>query len=69
MAHLVVKAGQEALELPGVLALPSPGLLLVGPLALQKGLCHAQLQHIQDYQIRQPPAQSTQDFGPTPDFM
>ena len=44
--YLVVKAGQEALELAGVLALPSVGLLLVGPLALQKGVRHAELCNI-----------------------
>ena len=44
--HLLVKAGQEALELAGVLALPSPGLLLVGQLALQKGLGHAELRNM-----------------------
>jgi hypothetical protein len=29
-SHLVVDVGQEALQLPGVLSLPSPWLLLVG---------------------------------------
>ena len=43
MNYLVVKAGQEALELAGVLALPSPGRLLVGPLALEHSLGHAEL--------------------------
>ena len=45
-SHLVVDVGQEALQLPGVLSLPSPWLLLVSKLGLLDAGNHIDL-HVQ----------------------